>query len=685
MLDARGSGVPALLHWGADLGALADGELDSIADALLPAVANSAVAVPLRTSVLPMLDQAWQGHPALVGEFAGSGSLPPLGLVDATSDGASARLLLAAGELSVNLDYELTVEGLLRVRATVTNTGDAAFNLGELNLMAPLPAEAAEILDFSGRWAAERRPQRREVQDGSWMREQRHGRPGHDSPFVVAVGTPGFAFRRGSVWAFHLGWSGNQRLFVEHDAAHGTVAGAGELLAPGEIVLARGNHYETPWLYGSWSDAGLDAVSERFHRYLRRTRGFDERPHPVILNTWEAVYFDHDDDTLRALATLAAEVGVERFVLDDGWMSGRTDDTRGLGDWTVDAERRPDGLAPLISHVRGLGMDFGLWVEPEMATANSELARAHPEWLLRDTPGSLPLAARNQFVIDLRNPAAFDHIVAQLDALLAEYPIAYLKWDHNRDLLTTRTHDQTLAVYRLLEELAARHPEVEIEACASGGGRIDFRMLESVTRIWPSDTNDSLERQSVYRWTTLLLPPELFGAHLGAPTAHVTGRTHALSYRLATALFGWAGIEWDLRAASPDDLSAIADWIGTYKRLRGLLHSGTVVRADRQDSLWVHGIVSPDLREAVFSISALAMTADAVPAAVRFPGLDPDRSYTVEPLTFGQPPHYLAASLPPWLDDGGTAVPGRILDALGIAAPPLAPEQTLVVRLVSKA
>jgi alpha-galactosidase len=677
VLDARGSGVPTILHWGRDLGDASVERLVHFADASIPAIAHSAVGVPLQLSVLPLLDQAWQGHPGLDGTPRSS----PFSLTRTTATATSLQLSLESETLRAVLDYELTEEGLLRARATLTNVASEPFQLGELNLTVPLPGRAVEVLDFTGRWAAERRPQRRRIADGAWSRETRHGRSGHDAPYVVVAGTEGFTFRTGEVWGLHLAWSGNQRLWAEHLSSGASAAGAGELLAAGELSLAEGESYTTPWLVGSWSDQGLDGMSDRFHRYIRRTTGSDRRAHPLILNTWEAVYFDHNDEALRELARLGAEVGVERFVLDDGWMTGRTDDTRGLGDWTVDPDRRPEGLGPLAHYVVDLGMEFGLWVEPEMLTLDSEVARSHPDWILADPPGVLPLPARHQFVLDLGNPDAWDHVLAQLDALLTECPIACLKWDHNRDLLTPAVHRQTVALYRLMAELKSRHPAVEIESCASGGGRIDLAILESVVRVWPSDNNDSLERQSIYRWTTLLIPPELFGAHVGAPTSHTTGRTHTLPYRLATALFGWAGIEWDLRDASADDLLAIADWVAAYKRLRGLLHSGTVVRADREDSLWVHGIVSRDGAEAVFSISALAMTDDAIPSSIRLPGLDPARTYAIEPITLGAPPRYLAQSKPGWLETGGTVILGRLLEQVGIAAPPLAPEQTLILHL----
>ena len=280
----------------------------------------------------------------------------------------------------------------------------------------------------------------------------------------------------------------------------------------------------------------------------------------MVLNTWEAVYFDHRLDRLTALADTAAELGVERFVLDDGWFRHRRDDTAGLGDWYVDEDVWPHGLHPLIDHVRGRGMEFGLWVEPEMVNPDSDLARAHPDWVLPGPPW------RHQQALDITIPEAYAYILERLDALLSEYDIAFLKWDHNRDLVTP-THEQTLATYRLLDELRARHPGVEIESCSSGGARVDLGILARTDRVWASDTNDALERQNIQRWTQLLLPPELVGSHVGPPRAHTTGRTHDLSFRAATALFGHFGIEWDIASASDEERTELAEWIARYKRV----------------------------------------------------------------------------------------------------------------------
>ncbi|WP_237280501.1 alpha-galactosidase [Subtercola vilae] len=696
--------MPSFIHWGADLGELTASQLEQLADAQIPASSNAAVDSPIRPLIFPMLDTAWLGRPAL----SGNHPVAPFELVAVdTGDARVVRFTLTSAvvaaahavthadasaatpthtpSLEVTVEFQLTAEGLLRTRSSVVNRSAQAFELDELSVVLPLPARAAEVLDFSGHWAGERRPQRTPLQHGAWLRESRHGRPGHDASFLTIAGTPAFGFRHGEVWAVHLGWSGSQRIWVERQISGISLIGAGELLAPREVVLGLDASYTSPWVSAAWSRDGLDPASARFHRFLRREHGFAERAHPVILNTWEAVYFDHNEVTLRRLADAGARAGVERFVLDDGWMSGRTDDQRALGDWAVDTERWPNGLGPLIDYVIGLGLDFGLWVEPEMVNLDSQLARDHPEWILTEPHRSTPLLARNQLVVDLTNPDAFAAIFAALDALLSEYAISYLKWDHNRDLPVTRSHEQTLATYRLMDVLRQRHSGLEIESCASGGARIDLGILERTNRVWASDTNDPLERQSIYRYSSLLLPPELLGVHLGAPTAHTTGRTHAPAFRFATALFGWAGIEWNLLEATEHELAQVARWLTAYKEVRPIIHSGTVVRADRADpALWVHGVVNSTQTDAVFAIVAMAAQRDALPDPVQLPGLDPETNYTVSVLDIGAEPRYFAAVLPPWLLGGSLTLTGRALAEVGFAAPPLAPEQAIVFRVTAQ-
>lgn len=692
VVDARGTGVPAILHWGSDLGDLDGDALDSLARAMVPAIPPSSVDVPLRVTLLPSLADGWIGRPGLQmfrldprdPRVSGAHRNPRWTLSRSeTAERNRSHILewtVEDAELgaAVGIELELTETGVLRIRHRVENAGETALGIGRSAVVLPVPPRASEALDFSGLWSHERRPIRRPLEHGVHAREGRHGRGGHDAAFLLAVGTPGFGFRHGEVWAAHVAWSGDTEIWAEQSSLGVSTIGAGELLDPGELSLDPGDSYTTPWTVAVYSGTGLDGISDRLHPWIRSwASGRLERP--LVLNTWEAVYFDQSLERLRPLVSAAARVGAERFVLDDGWFHGRRDDRRALGDWSVDSRNWPDGLGPLIDLVRDSGMSFGLWVEPEMINPDSDLARSHPEWVLGRSDD---LTWRNQHVLDLTAPGAADHIFAALDDLLSTYEISYLKWDHNRDLLTGSAHAQTLATYELMDRLRAAHPGIEIESCASGGARIDLGILERTDRVWPSDTNDPLERQGIHRYTSLLVPPEYLGAHLGAERAHTTGRQAELSFRLITALFGHAGIEWNLVEASDAELALISAWASEYRRLRPLLRSGSVVRADADDPAQiVHGVVAHDRRHAVFSVAVQGSTRGALPPRVRFPGLDPDLRYGVRRLDLGGAPRAIEDASPPWFDGGEIEASGLALQEVGLAMPLLAPENAIAFEL----
>ncbi|MGY0488517.1 alpha-galactosidase [Streptomyces sp. WG-D5] len=699
VLAAPDEGLPAVVHWGADLGAL---DAEGLA-ALCRAVTPSPVPNEADRAVAPSLARehasGWSGRPGLTGHRDDGTAWSPwfrctrIDVVDGHG-GAAGRgggRVVAVGEdavagLTLMLELELTAQGLLRQRVEVVST-EGTFVVDGLAVTLPVPPVATELFDLAGRWGRERAPQRLPFTVGVHARENRRGRTGPDAPLILAAGTPGFGFRHGEVWALHVAWSGNHHTYAERLSTGAAVLGGGELLLPGEVRLAPGESYTTPWVYAAHSDGGLDAIAERFHTHLR-ARKPELRPRPVVLNTWEAVYFDQDLDRLTELARLGAEAGAERFVLDDGWFRHRRDDTAGLGDWYVDEGVWPKGLGPLIERVRDLGMEFGLWVEPEMVNPDSDLARAHPDWLLA-TGGRRPLTSRHQQVLDLAEPGAYAYILERLDALLTEYDIAYLKWDHNRDLIdaghgpqgTPGVHAQTRAVYRLLDELRARHPRMEIESCSSGGLRVDLGILERTDRVWASDCIDPLERQQIQRWTAQLLPPELVGSHVGAPRSHTTGRTHDLAFRAGTALFASFGIEWDLTSATPAERAELARWVALYKEIRPLLHSGTTVRADSYDpALAVHGVVAPDRGDALFALVQLEAPLTSVPGTVRLPGLDPDRAYRVSVQAPGDAPRLRQTERTPWTD-APLVLSGAALARVGVRAPALYPEQLLLVRV----
>jgi alpha-galactosidase len=702
--------VPTVLHWGPDLGDLSGADLAALGLTAGPAVLNNSFNIPRVFTIWPTEAEGWSGTPAHQGHAAGTTAAPRLSTTGtayrpAAEGGGELAVTLTDGGagLDVTVTYRLEPSGVLGVSAEIARHPDAdpvPYDLAQISTLLPLPRRAAEVLDFTGKWSRERQPQRHPLGFGTYSREVRRGKPGADSPYLLTVGVPGFGFRDGEVWGLHVGWSGDQRYLVEQlpegAGAHASALGGGELLRPGEIRLAPGDRHRTPQCWFAWSDAGLDGLADRFHRLLRDRPTHPRRPRPLILNSWEAVYFDHDLDRLLRLADRAAEVGVERFVLDDGWFAGRRADNAGLGDWTVDPEVWPRGLAPLVDHVRSLGMEFGLWVEPEMVNLDSDLARKHPEWVLGPARGVGP-ASRHQYVLDVANPEVWDYLLRALDTLVGTYGIDYLKWDHNRELHEAVhgaadrpvAHAQVAAVYRLLDTLRQRHPALEIESCASGGGRIDLGILARTDRVWASDCNDPVERQSIQRWTGQLLPPELVGSHIGASPSHTTARHSSDAFRLTTALFGHAGIEWDITRCDAGELARLTAWTALYRELRPLLHGGCTVRADLGgDATLLHGVVSYDGTAALYCWARLATSAEAQAGRVRLPGLEPDAHYRVRVRTDLGLPSFQQyrgpGGGPAWLTralEGWVGLPGAVLAVAGVPMPNLNPEQALLIEV----
>jgi alpha-galactosidase len=461
--------------------------------------------------------------------------------------------------------------------------------------------------------------------------------------------------------------------------------GAGELLLPGELVLAAGESYEAPSLISTYSSDGLDGISAAYHAHIRARDVHPKRARPLTLNMWEALYFDHDEAKIKALVDVAAEIGIERVVLDDGWFHDRRNDRAGLGDWVIDPAVWPQGLSPIIKHINEKGIEFGLWFEGEMVNPDSDLYRAHPEWILHEGDRVPPLW-RHQLVLDLGHEGAYNHVLEQTSAVLAAHNIAYIKWDHNRVLVDAGhlgkagVRRQTQAIYRLFTELKIRHPHLEIESCASGGARIDLGVIDLVDRFWTSDNNDALERQTIQRWSAQVIPPELLGTHIGPTHGHQTGRTLELSMRAVTALFGHAGIEWNITQATAKEREHLATWAKYYKANRGLLHSGRVTRVDYPEvHAYLHGVVSHEKDEAIFAYVQLTPTTAIHPAPLKFPGLVANDSYSVKAVFPAGTPRYMLITPPLWMD--GIIMSGAALATIGVTAPILAPANAFLIEI----
>jgi alpha-galactosidase len=678
-------GAPTILHWGAPID-----EPSALVPSLDRPLVHGAPDLIAPVSVVPEHGSGFTGRPGLAGHRRRGTHWAPRFRPDGhVLDGP--RLVATAVDpvAQLRLEMIIEVEECLVVTNEITNTSeDERYLLDGLTVTLPIPEHLDELGTFDGRWTREMHPVRLGWAHGAHTAENRRGRTSHETPPLVFAGTSGFGEWQGEIRGAHLAWSGNHSWLADRSADGRRYLQLGELLHPGELTLEPGESYRTPEVVAVWSESGLTPATQRFHRRLRARSEHPTAPRPVIVNTWEAVYFDHDAVALRELADRAARIGVERFVLDDGWFGSRRDDTSGLGDWVVSPDAHPDGLTPLIEHVTDLGMDFGIWVEPEMVNPDSDLYRAHPDWALT-TDGYDPPLGRHQLVLDLARPDAFDHVIGQLDSLLSDHDIAFVKWDMNRDHIggsgadgAAGAHAQTLALYRLLDELRRRHPDVEIESCSSGGGRIDHEILRRTDRVWTSDCNDALERQTIQRGTSMLIPPELMGAHIGPPRSHTTGRRHDLAFRAATALFGHLGIEWDIRSLDDEELQALERVIALHRRFRPLLHGGDVVRFDTEPAFVAHGVYAADRSEGIVSFARLTTSASLTSPPLRLPGLDAARTYRVAPLPLPGVRLGLGRSVPAWWTDG-LEVTGRQLGAVGLQLPVLHPETAVLVELTS--
>ncbi|MEM9838185.1 MAG: alpha-galactosidase [Pseudomonadota bacterium] len=585
---------------------------------------------------------------------------------------------------------------VLSIVSTVMNDSDTRLSIDWACAAAiPLDPRFTSLRGFTGRWSGEFQVQEVDLNHGSYLRENRAGRTSHDNfPGLIAL-PPSTTENEGPCVGFHLGWSGNNRVQVDRHTDGRRFVQMGELFFPGEMTLAPEESYETPALFAAWSDEGLSGMSRSFHRHLDKLildpRTAD-KPRPVHYNTWEAVYFDHSEEKLMALADQAASVGAERFVLDDGWFGGRRGDNAGLGDWTVSDDVYPEGLHRLASHVRSHGMEFGIWFEPEMVNPTSDLYRKHPEWVLR-ADGVEQIPFRNQLTLDLTRPEVTEYLFEAISATVTTYDVAYIKWDMNRTIPhpgdghgRAAIHRQTRAVYGLISRLREAHPALEIESCASGGGRADFGVLAHTDRLWTSDNNDALSRQVIQHGASMMFPLRVLGSHVGPKVCHITGRIFDMAFRVGTAIFGHMGMEVDLSTEDEADLATLRAGISLYKDHRALLHGGDVYRLDAPEAWITLGVVSTDKREALFSCALLDEHQTVLPGRQMLAGLDPAATYRLRLIWPQVSPAITVPSIIEAADlyGEGSLVSGEALMHVGLQLPLAKPNTYLIFHLESE-
>ena len=683
--------TPAIIYWGKKLNNKTTGSMLALLSTRQEAKCSLVIEAPI--SLSPLLGQGFTGSPGI--EINNTDIAWSLG-----------------GDLSNIIqdnDQEVTFESIDTIRkiktihtlqldkhSNVLALSTELVNLNNTSLTVnwcaaptiPLTDEMNKIMSFEGRWSHEFQRNTIDLFLGSYVRENRKGKTSHDN-------FPGFIMHneythehQGECYGFHLGWSGNNKLRAELLPEGRSYVQLGELLLPGEVELASNESYKSPILYSAFSEDGFNGLSQCFHKYVRTNilkEQVRNKPRPVHYNTWEGIYFDHEVETLKSLADKASKLGVERFVLDDGWFKGRRGDYAGLGDWVVDTEIYPEGLQPLISHVNDRGMEFGLWFEPEMVNPDSDLYRAHPEWVLQ-TEGNQQLVFRNQLVLDLSRPEVTEYLYKAINDILVEYPkIAYIKWDMNRDINHAggyngkpAIHNQTNALYELIARLKLQHPAVEIESCSSGGARVDYGVLQHTDRVWTSDSNDALDRLSIQRGCSYFFPSDVMGAHVGPRDCHITGKRVSIEMRAGVAFFGHMGIEMDPRELSEHESEQLTHVIALHKKHRELIHNGQVIRANSDGDSIDFGVVNNEKTQALFSYNSINETKRTTPKKYRFNGLDANKSYELSLIWPTKLDEYSPSILSKIQNKTFT---GEALMQFGMQLPVTFPQTTLIFEL----
>ncbi len=587
--------------------------------------------------------------------FAGKYTLAGLpAAFDRGGECETLRVVLAdeATGLEVELQYGVFAEKDMITRcARIRNGSDAAISLRKAaSACLDLPFGEWELVHFHGRHTLERQPERRPLINGIQMIASGRGASSHQhNPFVILC-EHDTTEDAGLCYGVMPVYSGNHRTDIELDQT-GSVRVVTGINSDGFTWrLAPGACFETPELLLTCSAAGFAPLSHTFHRFLRENLCRTYKPlseRPILLNSWEAMYFDFNEEKLLGLAREAKELGVDMLVIDDGWFGQRDDDTSSLGDWVDNSRKLPHGLAALCGKIRDMDLQVGLWVEPEMVNEDSDLFRAHPDWALR-VPGRKPTLGRSQMVLDLSRPEIVDWLFETLSGLLRELPLSYMKWDMNRSLTDLYSsalpadrqgelaHRYVLGLYDLIDRLTRAFPDVLFEGCSGGGGRFDAGMLAWCPQIWCSDNTDPVARLVIQYGTSFGYPIWAVGAHVSTAPNHQTGRTTPLGTRATVAMSGTFGYELNPAKLTAEDKAEIRQQLARYRALRALIGEGDYYRLTRPGkgrfTAWQQ--VSPDRNDTLVSLVLTQPEANPRPLHLRLRGLDEDAVYELREACF---------------------------------------------------
>src|SRR6266852_1376992 len=502
-------------------------------------------------------------------------------------------------DLFANLYYRVySGTGIIEKHAVIENRTSQRITLesAQAGTWYMPSGEGYRLSYLTGRWAGETQLIQEDIHPGVKVLESRRGTTSHQTNPWFAIDAPeGDGSRadqnHGRVWFGALGWSGSWKFAIEQTPHQQVRVTGGYNTFDFAYPLEPGEQLETPPFYGGFGDHGFGEASRMLHRFTRESilpEGLSAKPRPVLYNSWEATEFNVDEPGQKALAEKAAKIGVERFVMDDGWFGARNNDHAGLGDWYVNPKKFPNGLQPLIRFVNGLGMDFGIWVEPEMVNPDSDLYRKHPDWAM-NFPGRPRTEARNQLILNMAREDVKEYTFAWLDKLVTENKIAFLKWDMNRNFSEPGWPEvgpanekkiwvkYTSSVYEIIDRLRARHPKLEIESCSGGGGRVDLGIMKRTDEVWTSDNTEAYDRLRIQEGFSYAYPTQTMMAWVTDVPNH-NGRTTPLQYRFLVAMMGSLGIGNNLNKWTNDDFALATKMIAYYKTIRRTVQQGKLYR-----------------------------------------------------------------------------------------------------------
>lgn len=663
MVLGSDGGMACCHYWGAPLPG--DTDLDALVAAAAGGITGGMLDALPPLSLVPEARRSFPGQPGLV-TFQNGLPLEPDWRLGSADQGDALTLRHVAPGLRLDITIRAIDHGLIGLRARLSS--DAAVTLHHLALALPVPAHLSDLTELAGRWTREFQPVTTALDHGARLRDARTGRSGHEHPPHLWLTAPGTTNTGGEAVALHYGWSGGHRMLVEAlpDGRRQIQLGhcSGSERTPGTV-------FETAEIWLARGDRGLNSVAVPFQRAIRDALPPARRPRPVHYNGWEAIYFRHDATELAQIAERAAALGAERFVLDDGWFGRRDDDSSSLGDWTIDPRKHPQGFKPLIDKLRALNMRFGLWFEPEMINEDSDLYRAHPDWVLGRAD---QIRGRSQLHLDMARDDVRDHLFGRIGGILGAWDIDYVKWDHNR-LTPFPDAAQTRGVYALFDRLRAAHPQVEFESCASGGGRIDAGILTRCGRVWLSDSNDAIERLRIQHHAAMLLPACVTGSHVGPRECHTSGRVLPMALRAWTAAQRHMGFEMDpreLTTAEARTLTRVTTW---WKANRDWMMAGDIWRLDRPAGSLAEMQLSADGSRMVVFAAQIDAPVALQPPLLRLTGLDPQARYRLTMLEHPVGHHSSSVAL----SRGAVTLNGAALMAQGLALPPAFPQTIAVI------